>query len=62
MAELQLYDKLLQFPLFLGMSHNDIMEMVAHTRLDFFKLEADKSVVKADSICDKIIMLVSGQV
>lgn len=62
MAELQLYDKLLQFPLFLGMSHNDIMEMVAHTRLDFFKLEAGKSVVKADSICDKIIMLVSGQV
>ena len=29
MPELQIYDKLLQFPLFNGLSHNDILQLVA---------------------------------
>ena len=41
MAELRIYDRLSQFPLFLGMSHNDIMELVAHNRLDFIKMPPD---------------------
>ncbi|MCI6117756.1 MAG: Crp/Fnr family transcriptional regulator [Prevotella sp.] len=62
MAELQLYDKLLQFPLFAGMRHGDIMELVAHTRLDFRKMEANKLIVQADTPCENIIMLVNGQI
>ena len=49
MAELRIYDRLSQFPLFLGMSHNDIMELVAHTRLDFIKMPAEQTIVKADA-------------
>ena len=37
MAEILLYHKLLEFPLFLGMKHKDIMELVAHTRFGFMK-------------------------
>ena len=62
MPELQIYDKLLQFPLFNGLSHNDILQLVAYTRLDFSRLEAHNVVVKAGDVCDKIMMLVGGQI
>ena len=57
MAEILLYHKLLEFPLFLGMKHKDIMELVAHTRFGFMKEDANKTIVEADSPCDSIIML-----
>ena len=62
MAEILLYHKLLEFPLFLGMKHKDIMELVAHTRFGFMKEDAIKTIVEADSPCDSIIMLVNGQI
>lgn len=62
MAELQFYDKLLLFPWFLGMSHNDVMELVAHTKLDFFRLDAGTTIVNADEPCTSLIMLVNGQI
>lgn len=62
MAEILLYHKLLEFPLFLGMKHKDIMELVAHTRFGFMKEDANKTIVEADSPCDGIIMLVNGQI
>ena len=62
MAEILLYHKLLEFPLFLGMKHKDIMELVAHTRFGFMKEDANKTIVEADSPCDSIIMLVNGQI
>ena len=62
MAEIQLYHKLQEFPLFLGMMQKDITELVAHTRFGFIKEEAYKTIVEADSPCDSIIMLVNGQI
>lgn len=62
MAEIQLYHKLQEFPLFLGMMQKDITELVAHTRFGFIKEEANKTIVEADSPCDSIIMLVNGQI
>ena len=46
MAEILLYHKLLEFPLFLGMKHKDIMELVAHTRFGFMKEDATKPSLK----------------
>ena len=36
-AGLKIYDKLLQFTLFQGMSHADLMEVVGHTKFGFSK-------------------------
>ena len=44
MPDLLLYDKLLQFPLFQGMSRNDLAEIVAYTRLGFHKFKATISI------------------
>lgn len=46
MATIQLYDKLLQFSLFQGMSQNELMQVVAHTKFNFVKKEAGKTIVK----------------
>ena len=46
MATIQLYDKLLEFPLFQGMSQNELMQVVAHTKFNFLKIETGKKIVK----------------
>ena len=42
-----IYDQLLQFTLFQGMSRADLMEVVTHTKFDFSKLMEGKRVVKS---------------
>ena len=46
MKELQIYNNLLQLPLFLGISKNDISLIVAHTRFNFSTIRAGKDIVK----------------
>ena len=41
-----IYDQLLQFTLFQGMSHADLMDVVTHTRLGFLKMPAGKRLVR----------------
>ncbi len=60
MSHQHIYDRLLQFPLFLGMSHNDMIEMAGHTKLEFYKLPTGKSVVKAGEACHHLHLLTNG--
>lgn len=60
MAALQLLDKLLQFPLFLGMSRDDLEIIAGHTRFGFLKLEAGKTVVKLGDNCNQLHFLING--
>lgn len=59
-ASLQIYDKLLQFTLFQGMSHADLMEVVGHTKFGFSKQAAGERIAKADAPCRQLIFLTSG--
>ena len=58
--ELKIYDKLLQFTLFQGMSHADLMEVVTHTKFGFSKHPAGKRIVKEDDPCTHLIFLING--
>lgn len=60
MPALQLYDKLLQFPLFQGMGRGDLMQVVARTRFDFVKIAAGKRLVREGEPCDRLYFLVNG--
>ena len=60
MAALQLLDKLLQFPLFLGMSRDDLEIVAGHTRFGFLKLDAGKTVVKSGDNCNQLHFLING--
>lgn len=57
---MEIYDRLLQFTLFQGMSHADLMEVVTHTKLGFSKLSANKRIVKAGDGCTHLIFLTNG--
>ena len=43
---MEIYDQLLRFSLFQGMSHADLMEVVTHTKLGFLKLATGKILCK----------------
>lgn len=55
-----LYDKLLQFTLFQGMSHADLMEVVGHTKFNFSKQPVGQRIVKEGDICNHLIFLTTG--
>lgn len=60
MSALHLYDKLLQFTLFQGMSHADLMEVVTHTKIGFHKFPKGKRLVSVGEPCDSLSFLING--
>lgn len=62
MATLQIYDKLLQFPLFQGMSRDDLEIIAGHTRLGFMKVASGRPVVKSGDACTQLHFLINGSI
>lgn len=60
MSALHLYDKLLQFTLFQGMSHADLMEVVTHTKIGFHKFPKGKILARAGEPCNRLTFLING--
>ncbi|MBR1447958.1 MAG: Crp/Fnr family transcriptional regulator [Prevotella sp.] len=59
--ELQLYDHLLQFSLFQGLSHTELLQLAGNTKFGFRKVAAGKTVVKEGEVCQTLFFLISGQ-
>ena len=57
---MEIYDQLLRFSLFQGMSHADLMEVVTHTKLGFMKLQQGKHLVKEGDSCTHLTFLTHG--
>lgn len=62
MSALQIHDKLLQFTLFQGMSHADLMEVVTHTKIGFHKIPKGKCLARAGESCDRLSFLINGTI
>ena len=62
MASLQVYDQLLQFPLFLGMSRDELTDIVGHTKFEFLKDSAHHTIIASGSACTHLYFLLSGTV
>ena len=60
MALLQIYDRLLQFPLFQGMSRDDLEIVAGHTRFGFLKMTAGRLVIHAGDPCTHLYFLING--
>ena len=54
--EFRFYDHLLQFPLFQGLSHAELLQMAGNT-----KVAAGKTVVKEGEVCQTLHFLISGR-
>lgn len=57
---MEIYNQLLRFPLFQGMSHADLMEVVGHTKLGFLKIPAGKVYAKEGDSCHHLSFLTHG--
>lgn len=62
MPKLQLYDMLLQFTVFQGMSRGELMQLVTHTKLGFMKYPEGKRILKEGERCDRLYFLVNGTI
>ncbi len=60
--QLRLYDQLLLYSLFLGMSRSELLQLVGNTRFDFRKYEAKEQVVKEGDGCTHLFFLMQGNV
>jgi CRP-like cAMP-binding protein len=59
-AGLQIYDRLLQFPLFQGMSRDDLEIVAGHTRFGFLKVPAGRQIIHAGDPCTHLYFLING--
>ena len=63
---MEIYDRLLQFPLFQGMSRADLMEVVTHTKFGFSKVQRTVDFLRMElslwylPACSALIYLVFG--
>ena len=60
MAVLQIYDRLLQFPLFQGMSRDDLEIVAGHARFGFQKVTAGRQIIHAGDPCTHLYFLING--
>ena len=60
MATLQIYEKLILFPLFQGMSRDDLEQVAGHTRFGFSKFTPGATIVAEGDDCRQLYFLVSG--
>ncbi len=58
---LQIYNKLLELPLFLGIDRADLAQIVDKTRFGFLKLEPNQTLVEENQKCQLLYFLMSGQ-
>ena len=62
MPVLKIFDQLLQFPLFQGMSRDDLEIIAGHIRFGFVKVAAGRQVVAAGDACQQLYFLINGSV
>ena len=60
MATLQIYEKLLLFPLFQGMSRDDLELVAGHTRFGFSKMNQGSTIVTVGDDCRQLLFLING--
>lgn len=60
--ELTMYDKLLQLPLFQGMSKFDFTDNLEKVKIHFNKYEPGSCLVRQDTPCNQLIFVLDGEV
>ena len=60
LPDLRIYDHLLRFPLFQGLSRSELLQMAGNTKFGFLKMEAGKTLFREGSVCNQLYFLVSG--
>lgn len=57
---MKIYDHLLQFPLFQGLSRNELLQMAGNTKFGFMKEPAGSAIVSDGELCTQLFFLIDG--
>ncbi len=57
---LQLYDKLVTLPLFIGIGNEELTQIITHIKIGFHKIEAGKYICKENNKCEKLLIVMDG--
>ena len=60
MVALQIYDQLLKFALFQGLSRDNLAQVAGQTKFGFLKVAAGQVVVSEDDACTQLYFMLSG--
>ena len=60
--ELTMFERLLQLPLFQGMTVQEVSDVMSHVRLDFANYHQGDEIVMQGESCKKLIYIISGEV
>lgn len=60
--ELTMFERLLQLPLFQGMTMQEVSDVMSHVRLDFINYHRGDEIVMQGESCRKLIYIISGEV
>lgn len=60
-VHLQVYDKLLNLPLFQGMGHDSLWDIVEHVSFGFHRFESGDDIVRNGELCDYLFFILSGE-
>lgn len=61
-AGLNMYDTLLQLPLFQGMGQEDLAQVVGHTRFEFSRYKCHDILIQENEPCRGLVFLTKGQI
>ncbi|MBQ0046344.1 MAG: Crp/Fnr family transcriptional regulator [Prevotellaceae bacterium] len=61
-TELTMFERLLQLPLFQGLTNLEISELMSHVRLDFVNYQAGDEIVGQDEPCKQLYCIINGDV
>ncbi len=59
--ELTMFERLLQLPLFQGLTQQEISDAMSHVRLDFANYHRGDEVVMQDDVCRTLVYIISGE-
>ena len=57
---MRIYDHLLQFSLFQGLSRSELLQMAGNTKFGFLKLPPGKTIVSDGDLCAQLFFLING--
>ena len=60
--ELTMFERLLQLPLFQGLTIQELSDVMAHVRLNFVNYRAGDEIVVQDEPCKSLIYIINGEI
>ena len=62
METFELHKKLISLPLFVGMGHEELSEIIAKTKFDFKKANPGETIVREGEKSGQLLLLVDGDI